>query len=1720
PRPPIGPGFEAFHEHENSIETRIENLQRDPNGPLPGQDGTPTYDGKSPKKSPKKRVIRRTKSDVIPPVVVDRCAHTELQLLALARLIGASSLSAVDPGLSLTEKLAEVQQDFDLLNQHCTQLSIDYTDFRRRAQITRAEQLAAIAEAGRLARIGHDAAARDTVILHRRDEHLSLVISSSLVERHPIRRTTLDAAGLDPLAATVATALSCAPCDVDDLPFDWSRALLYAYHLDHPFGCSTNEIVAVFRTVEVRDAAALVFGEMGIDSLAHDGGKALISRVWAIQTSDSLNELGYHTKAQRAHKADDENDGPVGHWATAFYAFIEGEPELFHPSVYVGEVSATFPPNGDFPAALSPASVATCPYPPTVPHPDAPELSPFPPTPSPPPQEPFQSAFRPFVAAPAEADSSRTSLPARPRPASHTPASSSRLNTGARGTGNNQGQSTAVPGSNKRQRNDRRQDNRQPHDAPSQRKKHANGEGDLGPNVPNGERTDNGEGRGGKKERRQDRRREGKGKGRASQAVKVVTLNVTKLRQSDLRGPDFAVYFKTAKIIVLLETQTDEEGWRTFVFPPGWTLAVSSRPPRRNLTVAGAGLIVLVKDEIPVSLNLEHRDPDFIWLNVGDILLGCIYLQPETSGAHRGVDVSAFNAFTDAVSLRCGDASRKVLIVGDLNARLGNHQSCGPNRLTHNSRTPTGRGVQMLPLLRSHNLSILNGAVGRDLTSGGLCTSFHGGRTVIDVGIASLSLLPSIGDFFVHQESNTGKHCAIEVDVTIRLPDPLRVILAELPETAVHFAPCRDPREGPKGTVDELMEKIHDSLREQRLTSAAIPLSAEDAAQVAREQQERDDLRDVNRRLHLALLSAKSQPPDHLAHVGVRALRNEKATVRRRIKRNRRIQAWGKASRSNSHFWRLFRDRTKVATKLPLASGVTSGAPVIAQASATAFGAHYRDLLTPKTSENFVQATLDTATANLGHTGARLPLNHPLQRPLTVEEIEVAIKKRRKITKSSPGPDDATWAEVCSIPAETLRVLFQECLDKNSVPCSWKVAPIIPIGKKTTVPNDPSTFRGITLESCFLKMLTTLIYQRMEEWVEMENLLPDSQGGFRRRHRTENNMFILHAAIQRAQVDKKDVHVAFVDLQKAFDTVSRPLLWERLRALGAGGPMFAIIQTMYAELHTIVRTQGEDSPLFKAEIGVLQGDPLSGLLWDLFICKLALPVDEFSPRLNGTRVPHLEFCDDLALLSVGSREALQTRFNGLDKFVNNGHLTVSAPKQELPPPATLPTLTPAAAAEVSIVSNGIPLSKADSAKYLGLIFEGANPGKFREHLAATATKARSMAQCALALQYRSGLLPVPKALVFYNERIRSMLLFASAITFAIPVPEFEMLEKTFFRRTLGIPDTSSVAGTYLELGTFPIQMHRLENALKFYFYAASTTAPPLLRDALLDNMQIPVLGNSKNPTWFASLVHACEDYNLPAPPHLSGSQALDMSTPEGRASRQQFLRQLRRRATRRLHDKVGESVRYAELKNLRMKHRLQPYLVHNSFKNRNSMTRVRMSNHHLGIETGRHHRPPINPRSRRVCRLCDKDEIEDPRHALSSCDGTQNLVILRRTLMLNLGALPPDSLEITNLQALLHDSGSQDLWDRLLNASAKSVVTLVAPFIRKCLREFYELHPRYLPYTAPEATEVEIAAFRQLFGKFIADTSDKANLPLPHDGFVDSDIDSDVESTPDSSLED
>ena len=104
----------------------------------------------------------------------------------------------------------------------------------------------------------------------------------------------------------------------------------------------------------------------------------------------------------------------------------------------------------------------------------------------------------------------------------------------------------------------------------------------------------------------------------------------------------------------------------------------------------------------------------------------------------------------------------------------------------------------------------------------------------------------------------------------------------------------------------------------------------------------------------------------------------------------------------------------------------------------------------------------------------------------------------------------------------------------------------------------------------------------------------------------------------------------FVALEKAYDTVPGDLIWRSLRRKGIPEQYVAIIQDMYQDIQTRVKTRCDDTTqYFDIEAGLHQGSALSPLLFIIVMDVLASDV--------GTHPPWgLLFADDLALCGAES----------------------------------------------------------------------------------------------------------------------------------------------------------------------------------------------------------------------------------------------------------------------------------------------------------------------------------------------------------------------------------------------------------------------------------------------------------------------------------------------------
>jgi hypothetical protein len=230
--------------------------------------------------------------------------------------------------------------------------------------------------------------------------------------------------------------------------------------------------------------------------------------------------------------------------------------------------------------------------------------------------------------------------------------------------------------------------------------------------------------------------------------------------------------------------------------------------------------------------------------------------------------------------------------------------------------------------------------------------------------------------------------------------------------------------------------------------------------------------------------------------------------------------------------------------------------------------------------------------------------------------------------------------------------------EAERIPTDWSKGLIYPLFKGGERKN-PDNYRGIYLLSIIGKVYTSILNQRLLDWCEKREKFGEEQGGFRAHRATTDQAFILSELVRARRRRKLETHIAFLDIRKAYDTVSRDALWKRLMDCGVSGKMGRVIRSIYQVVESAVILGEELTEWFEVGLGVRQGCTLSPLLFLIFVeglsqelRKTVIGIQEGKIMLN-----HLLFADDLALCA-GSQQDLQRLLHIVTCTVESGVLNL------------------------------------------------------------------------------------------------------------------------------------------------------------------------------------------------------------------------------------------------------------------------------------------------------------------------------------------------------------------------------------------------------------------------------------------------------------------------------
>ena len=220
--------------------------------------------------------------------------------------------------------------------------------------------------------------------------------------------------------------------------------------------------------------------------------------------------------------------------------------------------------------------------------------------------------------------------------------------------------------------------------------------------------------------------------------------------------------------------------------------------------------------------------------------------------------------------------------------------------------------------------------------------------------------------------------------------------------------------------------------------------------------------------------------------------------------------------------------------------------------------------------------------------------------PIIDKEVSNAISNLKNNGKGANIIATLTLKDNKSTLANILSHIFNNCISDGYFPFELKDGCITPIykgGKKTELNN----YRPICSLSPFSKIFERILYNRMINFIEKNNILSITQYGFRNGLSTENAIINFIDKIHTGLEKRQHTAAIFMDLSKAFDVLDHQILATKLEHYGFRGKFLELLLNFVSNRNYFVSINGSKSITKTVNIGVPQGSTLGSLLFLLYI---------------------------------------------------------------------------------------------------------------------------------------------------------------------------------------------------------------------------------------------------------------------------------------------------------------------------------------------------------------------------------------------------------------------------------------------------------------------------------------------------------------------------------------
>jgi hypothetical protein len=393
---------------------------------------------------------------------------------------------------------------------------------------------------------------------------------------------------------------------------------------------------------------------------------------------------------------------------------------------------------------------------------------------------------------------------------------------------------------------------------------------------------------------------------------------------------------------------------------------------------------------------------------------------------------------------------------------------------------------------------------------------------------------------------------------------------------------------------------------------------------------------------------------------------------------------------------------------------------------------------------------------------------------------------------------------------------------------------------------------------------------------------------------------------------------------------------------------------------------------------------------------------------NDLLLLHLLWADDLILIS-NTPEGLQLQLDNLERYCAIWQMIVNIIKTKFMAFGTKDE-------NVQVTFNNVVVEKVQEYKYLGTVFSSNGP-VFNENVTSVLSSSVRATYKVLSYCKCFGQMPPVLTMKLFNSLVAPIISYGCEIWFPLINQQLKgMIEKfhlKFMKSVLHVKQQTPTIGVMGELGEYPLLLKMSTKIIKYWIIIQNLPDDHIVKNIYKLQLNLHNLGHN---TWLS------EVKNILAKAELSNLWDSHPSLGVAKHVRRHMELVYRNNWM----DEVNDSLRNPKLRTytlVKLDFSPELYLYINIQKYRVALSRLRLSSHHLAIETGRHAHPVI-PAHQRICSKCDLNVVDDEIHFITECSKYQTI---RENMFQAIIPILPDLREVSNEEKFVQLMTSEDM---------------------------------------------------------------------------------------------